>query len=104
MGELLVEKVGEQLIATGAQFSHGGQEYHRPCIKRGHPLRPVTSTLELSGIGSPGILETAGIVVKVASVNVGENLKEHMSEFTFSGIAIHSIKAKPKYSYCKSDL
>ena len=35
--------------------------------------------LELSGIGSPKVLEAAGIEVKIENPAVGENLQEHMS-------------------------
>jgi len=38
--------------------------------------------LELSGIGDPEILSRANIAPKVSNVNVGENLQEHMSEFS----------------------
>lgn len=36
--------------------------------------------LELSGIGNPDVLDAAGIETKVANLNVGENLQEHMSK------------------------
>jgi choline dehydrogenase-like flavoprotein len=35
--------------------------------------------LELSGIGRRGVLEAAGVEMKVDSPNVGENLQDHMS-------------------------
>ncbi|PLN85039.1 putative choline dehydrogenase [Aspergillus taichungensis] len=38
--------------------------------------------LELSGIGDRGVLEAAGIPVKIHNPNVGENLQEHMMTAT----------------------
>ncbi|KAH8815544.1 putative choline dehydrogenase [Xylogone sp. PMI_703] len=83
--ELTIEKVDDEWTATGARFSHHGKEYHVRAAKEvivcaGSVQSP--QLLELSGIGNPSILNAAGIDVKVANPNVGENLQEHMMTAT----------------------
>lgn len=73
--------------ATGVRFVHGGKEHTVTVEAKGEVILcagTVSSPqlLELSGIGNPKILKAAGIEVKVANPNVGENLQEHMSERT----------------------
>jgi choline dehydrogenase-like flavoprotein len=80
--EIIIGKAGGELIASGAQFSHGGSSYQATALLEviicaGSVQSP--QLLELSGIGNPSILQAAGINVKFANPNVGENLQEHMS-------------------------
>ncbi len=83
--ELVLEKEGEEWVAKGVKFTHGGEEH---VVKTGGEIiisgGSVQSPqlLEVSGIGRPEVLQAAGIEVKVDSPNVGENLQEHMSEPT----------------------
>lgn len=82
MQEILIEKEADEWITKGARFIHGGVEFTASATKEvilsaGSVQSP--QLLELSGIGNPEILEAAGIEVKVANKNVGENLQEHIS-------------------------
>jgi len=75
------ESEGDEWRATGVRFIHQGQEHRvdvngEIIISAGSVQSP--QLLELSGIGSPGVLKAAGIETKVANPNVGENLQEHM--------------------------
>lgn len=83
--ELVLEKEGEEWVAKGVKFTHGGEEHvvktkGEIIISCGSVQSP--QLLEISGIGRPEILKAAGIDVKVDSPKVGENLQEHMSEST----------------------
>jgi choline dehydrogenase-like flavoprotein len=82
--ELIIEDVGEHLVAHGARFSfHGSQHYAKATkeiiVCTGSVQSP--QLLEISGIGNPSILKTAGIETKFSNPNLGENLQDHMSEF-----------------------
>ncbi|KAK0726371.1 hypothetical protein B0T21DRAFT_385647 [Apiosordaria backusii] len=86
--EALVEEVilkkdgGEgEWTATGVRFSHYGRTYvasaaREVILSAGSVQSP--QLLELSGVGRPDILGAAGILLKVESPNVGENLQEHI--------------------------
>ena len=81
--EIVLEKDDDEEWRTkGVRFIHKGQEYEvrvkgEVIICAGSGQSP--QLLELSGIGNPEILESAGIETKVANPNVGENLQDHMS-------------------------
>lgn len=82
--EIVLEKRDDRWTATGVRFSHGGQSYtaaasQEVVLSAGSVASP--QLLELSGIGNPFVLERAGVSVKIANRNVGENLQEHMSKF-----------------------
>lgn len=76
------ETEGGECIATGVRFVHRNHEYMVPVngeiiISAGSLQSP--QILELSGIGNPNVLKAAGIDIKIANPNVGENLQDHMS-------------------------
>ncbi|KAF2466181.1 putative choline dehydrogenase [Lindgomyces ingoldianus] len=78
---VLLEGRDDEWVATGVAYACGGQEFvvraaREVILCAGSVQSP--QVLELSGIGNPEILEAAGISVKVANSNVGENLQEHM--------------------------
>jgi len=73
--EIILEKEDSSWRATGVRFEHGGKAFS--VLSAGSVQSP--QMLELSGIGNPEILNEAGVNVKVANPNVGENLQEHMS-------------------------
>lgn len=72
--------------ATGVHFSHqdnknNNQNYFVSAAKEVILCAGSTQSpqlLELSGIGNPAILAKAGVVTKVASPMVGENLQDHI--------------------------
>ncbi|KAJ4007607.1 hypothetical protein NW752_010273 [Fusarium irregulare] len=73
--------INEDKIATGVHFSYHDEEYtvsatREIILSAGSVKSP--QILELSGIGNPEILERANIPVKVESLQVGENLQEHI--------------------------
>jgi choline dehydrogenase-like flavoprotein len=77
-----LEELNGELTATGVAYTSGGQTYvakaaREVIICAGSVQSP--QLLELSGIGDADILRSAGIDVKVANSNVGENLQDHMS-------------------------
>lgn len=79
--KVLVEKDGEQAVAKGVAFSHGGKSYKVPAdsdviLCAGTYKTP--QILELSGIGSPRVLGAAGIETIVPNERVGEHLEDHL--------------------------
>lgn len=81
--EIVLEKSDEQWTATGVRFDHGDKDYtiaasQEVILSAGSVASP--QLLELSGIGNPSVLESAGITVKIPNRNVGENVQEHMSK------------------------
>lgn len=66
--------------ATGVSISYGGQEYEvstcREVIVCGGTLKSP-QILELSGIGDPSILESAGVKCKIVNPAIGANLQDH---------------------------
>jgi choline dehydrogenase-like flavoprotein len=94
--EIIIERVGESWTANGARFSHGTKVYHTKASKEvilcaGSVQSP--QLLELSGIGNPAVLHPAGIEVKFANPNVGENLQEHMSKSRFFSFKTRSSRS-----------
>lgn len=81
--EIILERVGDDWLATGARFTHRGQS-HVVSASREVVLSAGTiqspQILELSGIGDPDILSQAGVQPKVRSPCVGENLQDHISK------------------------
>ncbi|KAI5918205.1 putative choline dehydrogenase [Camillea tinctor] len=70
-----------QLSATGVRFAHAGEEFVASALREvilsaGSIQSP--QLLELSGVGNPQVLRDAGVEVKVANSNVGENLQDHL--------------------------
>ena len=84
--ELILEQTQYESdsVAKGVRFEHDGQNHTATAsceviVCSGSIASP--QLLELSGIGNPSILEAAGISVKVANPNVGENLQDHISKY-----------------------
>ncbi|KAF2489807.1 glucose-methanol-choline oxidoreductase [Lophium mytilinum] len=92
--EINIEKDGrDEWAAKGVKFIHAGQAFvaHAGCeviLCAGSVQSP--QLLELSGVGSPDVLEAAGIPLKVCNPNVGENLQDHMSKTLHSMQRQHS--------------
>lgn len=81
--KVLLERRERDHLATGVKVKVDGREVIIRCkmeviVCAGSVGSP--QILEVSGIGKPDILQQAGIEVKVANSNVGENLREHMSK------------------------
>ncbi|KAI1490483.1 putative choline dehydrogenase [Biscogniauxia mediterranea] len=92
---VLSHEVG-QWTATGVRFSRAGEEFVASALREvivsaGSIQSP--QLLELSGVGDPQVLSDAGIEVKVASSNVGENLQDHL--MTVSVFEIDPAIARP---------
>ena len=82
--EVVLEEEKGGWVAKAVKFSCGGSEHvvrtdGEIILCAGSVQSP--QLLELSGIGNSEILEAAGIELKVANANVGENLQDHMSQF-----------------------
>lgn len=80
--KVLLEKGDSDLRATGASVCHDQhicelQARREVILSAGTIQSP--QLLEISGIGARGVLEAAGIEVKLENKNVGENLQDHMS-------------------------
>lgn len=84
--QILIDKdLDGEWVATGVRVSCNGEEScitasKEVIISAGAIQSP--QILELSGIGSETVLQAAGIPVKVANANVGENLQDHLSRST----------------------
>ncbi|KAI1451730.1 GMC oxidoreductase [Annulohypoxylon moriforme] len=95
-----------QETATGVRYEHGGNPYtvsglREIIISAGSVRSP--QILELSGVGNPQVLEDAGIKVKVANPNVGENLQDHLLSISVFEVDSSLEKAKlepPGTPYC----
>ncbi|KAI1502517.1 putative choline dehydrogenase [Biscogniauxia marginata] len=79
--QIVLSRESGQWVATGVRFSHAGEEFvasasREVILSAGSVQSP--QLLELSGIGNPQVLSDAGIEVKVANPNVGENLQDHL--------------------------
>ncbi|TFY63801.1 hypothetical protein EVJ58_g3037 [Rhodofomes roseus] len=93
-------KDGEDFLATGVEFVHGGKTYKAHArkevvISTGTLKSP--QVLELSGIGRRDILEKIGVPVKVELPGVGENMQDH----SYIGI---SYELDPKVAHKTTDL
>ncbi|KAI1787208.1 GMC oxidoreductase [Ganoderma leucocontextum] len=78
---LLTSKHSDGLVATGVEFQHGEQVYTVSASKEVILCAGTIKSphiLELSGIGSRAILETANVPVQVDLPTVGENLQDHI--------------------------
>lgn len=102
VSEVVLEGQEGEWAAKGARFVHGKKEYivrttGEVIVCAGTVQSP--QLLELSGIGSPRVLQAAGIDIKVDNPNVGENLQDHLSEsldFRLSAISLI------RYLICRS--
>lgn len=71
--------------AVGVNFSTAGRSYsvsarHEVILSAGSIKTP--QLLELSGIGNPSVLQTAGVECKVELPGVGQNLQDHVATGT----------------------
>lgn len=80
VSRIQLEKTGSETKATGVQFIVDGTTHtvsaDREVIVCGGVINSP-QILELSGIGSPAVLEKAGVDVIVDLPSVGENLNDH---------------------------
>ncbi|KAI0886748.1 GMC oxidoreductase [Annulohypoxylon maeteangense] len=95
--EVIISQENGEWTATGVHFMHRGNPYtvsasREVVISAGSVQSP--QLLELSGVGNPHILEDAGIEVKVANPNVGENLQDHL--LSISVFEVDPSLEKPK--------
>ncbi|KAK6442560.1 hypothetical protein LTR95_001221 [Oleoguttula sp. CCFEE 5521] len=79
--EVILEQRAGTWTATGVRYECNGrmcqaQASSEVIVCGGTVASP--QLLELSGIGNPAVLKAAGIQVKVANINVGENVQDHM--------------------------
>jgi choline dehydrogenase-like flavoprotein len=85
-----MEKTGGEAKATGVQFIVDGTSHtvkvNKEVIVCGGSINSP-QILELSGIGSPTILQKAGVDVIVQNDGVGENLNDH----TATAVVVVSI-------------
>lgn len=66
--------------ATGVSFKHAGSSYNVPASREVLVTAGVIQSpqiLELSGIGDPDVLRSAGVDLKVENRAVGENFQDH---------------------------
>lgn len=91
VSKIELEKNADSVKATGVQFISNGSPYtvkaNREVIVCGGAVNSP-QILELSGIGSPAVLQKAGVEVVVDLPGVGENLSDH----TATGIVLVSTK------------
>jgi choline dehydrogenase len=80
VSKIVLEKTDSEARATGIEFSSNGRTYsvraNREIIVSGGTINSP-QLLELSGIGSPAVLQKAGVDVVVDNPSVGENLNDH---------------------------
>ncbi|THH28509.1 hypothetical protein EUX98_g5668 [Antrodiella citrinella] len=78
---LFKDEEGEDLVACGVEFIHGGQT-HTVNVRKDVILSAGTikspQILELSGIGQSAVLEKIGVPVKLDLPGVGENVQDHV--------------------------
>ena len=84
--KVLCEALASRIVldgktATGVEFIHGSQRYTVPASKEVILSGGVMNSpqlLELSGIGDPDVLRTAGVECKVENKRVGANFQDHV--------------------------
>lgn len=85
--KIVLDKSGSDVVATGVKFTRDGKSEVRKARKEVLLCAGVFQSpqlLELSGIGSPKLLQTHKIDTVVENRNVGENLQDHpMSGMSF---------------------
>lgn len=78
---LACQVILENNVATGVRFRHSGNNHKvrsRMEVILSCGVYKTPQLLELSGIGDPGILQSAGIECKVSLPGVGANLQDHV--------------------------
>ncbi|KAH9928307.1 GMC oxidoreductase [Fomitopsis serialis] len=93
-------KDGEDLVATGVEFIHGGKTYkayaNKEVVLAGGTIKSP-QLLELSGIGRRDVLDKIGVPLKLELPGVGENMQDH----TYVGV---SYELDPNVSHKTADL
>ena len=92
--KIILEKSESAVMATGVQFTYNGRSEVRKARNEVLLCAGVFQSpqiLELSGIGSPKLLQSHGIDVKVENPNVGENLQDH----PMSGMCFEVVDGLP---------
>ena len=78
--KITLEKSKADVVATGVQFTRNGKREVRKARNEVILCAGVFQSpqiLEISGVGSPKLLQSHGIEVVVENSNVGENLQDH---------------------------
>jgi choline dehydrogenase-like flavoprotein len=78
--KIVLEKRGDEAIATGVSFSKGEEVFVLSVKKEVILAAGATQTpkiLELSGIGDEKVLQSHGVPTIINNPSVGENLQEH---------------------------
>ncbi|TBU27831.1 GMC oxidoreductase [Dichomitus squalens] len=81
VNRVLTKKEGDDVVATGVEFEHGGNVHVVHAAKEVILCASTVKSphiLELSGIGNRNVLEPLGIPVQVDLPSVGENLQDHL--------------------------
>ncbi|PCH34771.1 GMC oxidoreductase [Wolfiporia cocos MD-104 SS10] len=99
--KVLTSKDGDELVATGVEFEHGGEIFQVSAAKEvilsaGAIKSP--NILEHSGIGDRNVLEPLGIPVQLDLPAVGNNVQEHV---TYIGLV---FRMKNGYDIATGDL
>ncbi|EIW58409.1 GMC oxidoreductase [Trametes versicolor FP-101664 SS1] len=97
---VLTKQEGEELVATGVEFQHGG---HFHIVNAGKEVILNAGTvksphiLELSGIGDRAILAPLGIPVQLDLPSVGTNLQDHLI------LSAYAFEMRVGYDFMTSD-
>ena len=78
---ILDTKLSQDPVATGVEFMHGGKTYKamaRQEVVLSAGVIQTPQLLELSGIGDPQVLKTAGVECVVKNPAVGANFQDHV--------------------------
>ncbi|KAH7078872.1 hypothetical protein BKA63DRAFT_252912 [Paraphoma chrysanthemicola] len=89
VSKIVLEKIDGQAKATGVQFIFDGSTHtvkvNKEVIVCGGSINSP-QILELSGIGSPDVLQKAGVDVIVPNDGVGDNLNDHTATAIMVGV------------------
>jgi choline dehydrogenase len=80
VSKIQMEKTGDEAKATGVQFVVDGTTHTVKTKKEVIVCGGVINSpqiLELSGIGSSAVLQSAGVELVIENAGVGENLNDH---------------------------
>lgn len=116
VNKVILHKDDTKVQATGLQFVKDGKtcvvSARREVILSAGTVQ-TPQLLELSGIGQPALLQSAGIECLVANEHVGEHLEDHImtglsydltdGEVTLDDLAIESIAKEAMATYARGD-
>ena len=92
--KVMIDQSESAVVATGVQFTYNGRSEVRKARNEVLLCAGVFQSpqiLELSGIGSPKLLQSHGIDVKVENPHVGENMQDH----PMSGMCFEVVEGLP---------